>query len=96
MYVKIIDEETKNCQVGTGTNVEFYQSVGMSEMEVEQAYDGHWYVKGFTLVRPVPTKEDQKVTHPHSGGGLHTAGILLATPKRRTNGLAGAFVTGYS
>lgn len=60
MYAKIIDEETKTCQVGTGTSVEFYQSVGMSEMEVEQAYDGHWYVKGFAPVQPAPTKEDQK------------------------------------
>ena len=30
-----------------GTNAEFYRSVGMTEMEVEQAYDGAWYVKGY-------------------------------------------------
>lgn len=47
MYAKIVNEETKACQVGTGTNTAFYKSVGMAEMEVEQAYNGNWYVKGF-------------------------------------------------
>ena len=52
-YAIIINEETKQVSVGTGTNVEFYKSVGMSEMEVEQAYDGSWYVKGFAPEKPV-------------------------------------------
>lgn len=59
MYAKIIDEETKLCQVGEGTNVEFYKSVGMSEMEVERAYNGGWYVAGYAPEKPVPTKEEQ-------------------------------------
>ena len=56
-YAKIINEETKQVSVGTGTNVEFYKSIGMSEMEVEQAYDGSWYVKGFAPEKPVEEKE---------------------------------------
>lgn len=59
MYAKIINEETKQCDVGTGTNTEFYKSIGMTEMEVEQAYDGSWYVKGFAPEQPAPTKEEQ-------------------------------------
>ena len=47
MYAKIVNEETKLCEVGTGTNVEFYKSIGMVDMEVEQGYDGAWYVKGY-------------------------------------------------
>ena len=47
MYAKIINEETKQCEVGTGTNTAFYESIGMEEMEVEQAYNGNWYVKGY-------------------------------------------------
>ena len=53
MFAKIINEETKACEVGTGTNTDFYKSIGMSEMEVEQAYDGSWYVKGFAPEKPV-------------------------------------------
>ena len=53
MYAKIENEETKQVSVGTGTNTAFYQSIGMVEMEVEQAYDGSWYVKGFAPEKPV-------------------------------------------
>lgn len=51
-YAKIVNEETKQCEVGTGTNAEFYKSIGMTEMEVEQAYNGSWYVKGFAPKEP--------------------------------------------
>lgn len=60
MYAKIINEETKQCEVGIGTNVEYYKSLGMVEMEVEQAYDKQWYVKGFAPEKPAPTKEEQE------------------------------------
>lgn len=56
-YAKIIDEETKQCEVGTGTNTAFYQSIGMSEMDVEQAYDGQWYLKGYAPEKPIEQKE---------------------------------------
>lgn len=56
-YAKIINEETKSCEVGLGTNSAFYQSIGMSEMEVEQAYDGQWYLKGYAPEKPVEEKE---------------------------------------
>ena len=59
-YVKIIDEETKKCDVGLGTNTEFYKSIGMTEMDVEQAYDGSWYVEGYAPEKPAPTYEEQK------------------------------------
>lgn len=45
-YAKIIDENFKICKVGTGTNKEFYESLGMTEMEVEKAYNGTWYLFG--------------------------------------------------
>lgn len=60
MYAKIINEETKLCEVGTGTNVEFYKSIGMVDMAVEQAYDGAWYVEGYAPEKPAPTKEEQE------------------------------------
>ena len=52
-YAQIINEQTKQCEVGMGTNAEFYRSVGMTEMEVEQAYDGAWYVKGYAPDKPI-------------------------------------------
>ena len=58
-YAQIINEQTKQCEVGMGTNAEFYRSVGMTEMEVEQAYDGAWYVKGYAPEKPEPTIEEK-------------------------------------
>lgn len=58
-YAKIIDESTKQCEVGLGTNTEFYQSIGMTEMDVEQAYNRCWYVTGYAPEEPEPTKEEQ-------------------------------------
>ena len=52
MYAKIIDEQTKQVEVGTGTNTAFYQKIGMQEMEVEQAWNGAWYVKGYAPAKP--------------------------------------------
>ena len=54
-YSKIINEETKQCEVGLGTNEIFYQSIGMVEMDVEQAYNGNWYVLGYAPVQPEST-----------------------------------------
>lgn len=58
-YAKIINEETKECQVGTGTNAKFYQSIGMTEMDVELAYNGQWYIAGYAPVEPEPTIEEK-------------------------------------
>lgn len=52
MLAKIIDMNTKECSVGFGTDVSFYHSIGMSEMEVEQAYNHKWYVKGYAPIKP--------------------------------------------
>lgn len=52
-YAKIINEETKACEVGLGTNSNFYQSIGMIEQEVEQAYDGNWYLAGYAPQKPL-------------------------------------------
>ena len=59
-YAKIINEETKEVSIGTGTNFAFYQSIGMTEMEVEQAYNGSWYLAGYAPAKPEPTKEEQQ------------------------------------
>lgn len=58
-YSKIVNEETKEVSVGLGTDIEFYQSIGMEEMEVEQAWNGNWYVKGYAPEKPEPSTEEQ-------------------------------------
>ena len=58
-FAKITNEKTKACQVGLGTNEKFYRAIGMNEMEVEQAYNGSWYLKGYAPSKPEPTLEEQ-------------------------------------
>ncbi len=56
-YAKVINHETKQCEVGTGTNAEFYKTIGLVKMEVEQAHNGSWYLKGYAPVK-VATKAE--------------------------------------
>lgn len=59
-FAKIIDEQTKKCEVGTGTNIQFYKSIGMTELDVEQSdVDGAWYLAGFA---PMKTDEQKLQT----------------------------------
>ena len=58
-YAKIINENTKQVEVGFGTNEEFYKSIGMTKMDVEQAYNGVWYLKEYAPQKPEPTKEER-------------------------------------
>lgn len=44
-FAKIVNEETGLCEVGVGTDIDFYKSVGMSEMDVEKSEkDQQWYI----------------------------------------------------
>lgn len=51
-YAKIINEETKLVAVGAGTDTDFYKSIGMEEMDVEEAYNGTWYIAGYAPEKP--------------------------------------------
>lgn len=55
-YAKIIDQETGLCEVGLGTNAEFYKSIGMVELDVQQSdIDNAWY-----LSELCPMKSDEQ------------------------------------
>lgn len=58
-YAKVVNEKTKLCEVGLGTNTAYYESIGMVEMDVEPAYDGKWYLYGYAPKQPAPTIEEQ-------------------------------------
>lgn len=60
-YAKIIDNETKLCNVGVGTNTDFYKSIGMTLLDVEQAYDGNWYLKGYAPSQPLEELKEKKL-----------------------------------
>lgn len=71
-YAKIIDPEKGICEVGIGNPDDvfsvidgktvyirdYYKSLGMELMEVEQAYNGAWYVAGKAPAPPEPTPEE--------------------------------------
>lgn len=55
-YAKLLNKETGRCEVGLGTNSQFYKSIGMSEMEVEQSdLNNEWY-----LSEKCPKKSDEQ------------------------------------
>ncbi len=55
-YAKVIDAETGLCEVATGINASFYESIGMSETDVAQSdIDSNWY-----LAEKCPMKTDEE------------------------------------
>ena len=56
-YAIIIDPEKGMCSIGAGTDENFYESIGMKIMDVEEGYDGNWYLAGM-VPEPVYTVED--------------------------------------
>ena len=62
MYCKY-DNETKKClEVGTGTNTDFYKSIGMEDLEVEKAYDGSYYLKGYAPNQNLDELKSEKLS----------------------------------
>lgn len=57
MFAKIVNQQTKEVQVVQGAKLA--QILGAVEMDVEQAYNGAWYVKGYTPSKPEPTNAEQ-------------------------------------
>ena len=57
-YAKIINEETGLCEVGLGTNINFYQSIGMEELDVQQSdIDNNWYLADKCPMKTAEEKE---------------------------------------
>lgn len=64
-YVQIAKEETKLVNVNDNDEMtsEEAVSLGLSEekQEVEQAYDGSWYLKGFAPAEPEKTYAEKRL-----------------------------------
>ena len=55
-YAQLINKDTGLCSIGTGTNIDFYKSIGMTELDVQQSdVDNNWY-----LVDKCPMKTDEQ------------------------------------
>ena len=61
-WAKIIDKNTNQVMVGTGTDIEFYKSQGFTEMDVEEAWDKTWYKKGFCPSKPQSEINAEKIS----------------------------------
>lgn len=65
-YAKIINHETGLCEVGFGTNEQFYISIGMTELDVEQSdIDGSWYLADKCPMKTDEEKELEEKTRIH-------------------------------
>lgn len=61
-YAKVINSETKTCNVGDENgNTEFYKSIGMTEQNVEQAYNGSWYLVGYAPEKPQELADQEEI-----------------------------------
>ena len=60
-FAHIVDLQTWLFVVGTAADSVFFFSFGMTPMDVEQAYNGAWYVKGYAPSKPEPTIEEQVI-----------------------------------
>ena len=57
-YAKLKNNETGLCEVGIGTNIGFYQSIGMKQLDVAQSdVDNQWYL---TSMCPMKTDEQKE------------------------------------
>lgn len=57
MFAKIVNQQTKEVQVVQGAKLA--RILGAVEMDVEQAYNGAWYVKGYAPQKPEPTNAEK-------------------------------------
>lgn len=55
-YAKVVNEETGACIVGLGDAADYYESIGMELMDVEESPEGGWYLTGKA---PAPSAEYQ-------------------------------------
>lgn len=60
-YAIIEDAKTKRCCVGTGTDAEYYESIGMTEQDVEKSWNGDWYRAGYAPKKPQSVIDAERI-----------------------------------
>lgn len=91
-YAKIINYETGLCTIGEGTNIEFYISIGMKPLDVQQSdIDNNWYL--FDLC-PMKSEEEKaaeqqaEIDKLNMTRGDFFEGLILAQSKDEDDVLA--------
>ena len=69
-YAKVVNEITKQCDVALGTDIEYYKSIGMTELDVEQAYNGQWYLAGYAPQQTEKERLQQQVEQKETEYGM--------------------------
>lgn len=77
MYAKVINNNTKQCDVGTGINAAFYESIGMELMDAEKGYDGNWYVAGYAPEKPQELVEKEALEQAKATRAAAVAAITV-------------------
>ena len=60
-WAKIINEEDKSCEVGIGSDGEYYRQQGYRHLDVELASNGTWYLKGYVPISPYTPEVLRKI-----------------------------------
>lgn len=60
-WAKVIDENLKICEVGAGTDGEYYRQLGYRYIDVEEAGNGMWYLKGYAPMLSCLTEKELKI-----------------------------------
>lgn len=59
-YAKVVNDK-KECNVGLGTDEEFYKSIGFELLDVEQDWRGCWYLAGYAPEKPQEEKDKEEI-----------------------------------
>lgn len=60
-WAKVINNEKKTCEVGIGTDGEYFRQLGYRFIEVEEASDGLWYLKGYAPMQPYTPETELEI-----------------------------------
>ena len=84
-YVKIIDKQTLDIQVGIGTDEQYYISQGFQLIQVQQDIDGNYYLPGHTP-QYIPTVQDyDKILEQHISSICKQRGYTTRQPDAYLN-----------
>jgi len=57
-YARVVNPDTKLCEVALGDNNAFYEAIGMTMQDVEEGYNG-WYLAGYAPEQPKEEKAEE-------------------------------------
>lgn len=80
MFSKVINEETKEVQVGFGDNKEYFESLGMTLQDVGQTEDGKWYLSKYIPMEKLKAQKRAEINQARDAaeqGGFEYLGKIF-------------------